>query len=77
MDNVNNNKTSPVELSAGIEKTEKKRAFSTISLPKPLIDRISEIVNEFGYWPTKTAFVREASLEKLEKHWKEKRVQRR
>jgi len=40
-----------------------------------MIKKIEEVIDELGYWPTKTAFVREASLEKLDKHRKEELVQ--
>lgn len=62
-----------VELSVGADKTKKRKqqAFSSVSLPTPLLERIEDVVNELRYWPTKTAFVREASLEKLDKYRKE------
>jgi metal-responsive CopG/Arc/MetJ family transcriptional regulator len=67
-------KISSVELSASADKTRKRkqRAFSSISLPTALLERIEDVVNELRYWPTKTAFVREASLEKLSKYREEK-----
>jgi metal-responsive CopG/Arc/MetJ family transcriptional regulator len=68
-------KISSVKLSASVDKTRKRKAFSSISLPTPLIQRIEKVVDELGYWPTKTAFVREASLEKLDKHRKEELTQ--
>jgi Arc/MetJ-type ribon-helix-helix transcriptional regulator len=60
-----------------VDKTRKRKAFSSISLPTPLVERIEKVVDELGYWPTKTAFVREASLEKLDKHRKEELTQKR
>lgn len=50
---------------------EKKRRglrYSSISIPTSLIREIEKLVKEMGYWPTKTAFIREACLEKMEKH---------
>ena len=44
--------------------------FSTISLPTPLMEEVEKIVSELRYWPTKTDFVREAVLEKLETYKK-------
>jgi hypothetical protein len=32
------------------------------------LDHVEKIIEEFRYWPTKTDFVREAVLEKLEKY---------
>ena len=57
----------------GSDKTRerKRQAFSSVSLPTALLERIEDVVGELGYWPTKTAFVREASLEKLNKYRKE------
>ncbi len=65
--------TPPSNLARRFSRTRKKgrRDFSSVSLPTPLIEKIEEVINELGYWPTKTAFVREASLEKLDKHKKE------
>lgn len=55
-----------------VVKAEKKRSsFSSISFPTPLIKEIEKVVEELGYWPTKTAFIREACLEKLERYRKE------
>jgi metal-responsive CopG/Arc/MetJ family transcriptional regulator len=50
--------------------SKKKSIFSTISLPKPLLLAVEKVIEEHGYWPTKTDFVRDAVLEKLEKYMK-------
>ena len=47
------------------------RLFSSISLPTPLIEKIESLVKNVGYWPNKTAFIREACMEKLEKYGKQ------
>ncbi|GAH25029.1 unnamed protein product, partial [marine sediment metagenome] len=39
--------------------------FPGFSLPKGLADDIQKIIDEFGYWPSLGAFIREAALEKL------------
>ena len=52
-------------------KRRKGAKFATISLPVRLIEEIERIVETFGYWPTKTDFVREAVVEKLELFKKE------
>ena len=49
--------------------------FRTISLPSPLVDEVEKVVENLRYWPTKTDFVREAVLEKLEKYRNELRPQ--
>lgn len=45
--------------------------FRTISLPSPLVEEVEKVVGNLRYWPTKTDFVREAVLDKLEKYRKE------
>jgi Arc/MetJ-type ribon-helix-helix transcriptional regulator len=49
-------------------KKNSDRLFSSISLPTPLIEKIESLVKHVGYWPNKTAFIREACLEKIEKY---------
>jgi len=39
--------------------------YYTASVPKPLADDINLLIEEIGYWPSFSAFVREACLEKL------------
>ena len=39
--------------------------YTTVSLPRPLVEEINRIVGEIGFWPSTTAFVREACVEKL------------
>jgi len=47
---------------------KKRNPYTSISLPSPLVEHIEKLAKGLGYWPTKTAFIREACLEKLEKH---------
>lgn len=47
------------------ERKSKKVKYSTVSLPRRLADDIQEIIDECGYWPSLSAFVRDAALEKL------------
>jgi len=60
-----------------VEEAKKRGPFSSISFPTPLIKEIEKVVRELGYWPTKTAFIREAVMEKLERHRKELEAPRR
>lgn len=55
------------------EKREETRrqAYRSISIPAPLLEEVEKLVRELGYWPTKTAFIREACLEKMERHRRE------
>jgi len=39
--------------------------YTSVSFPKALLEDINKIVEEVGYWPSTTAFVREACVEKL------------
>lgn len=48
-----------------IPMSEKKTKYTTVSFPKDLIEDINQIIKEVGYWPSTTAFVREACVEKL------------
>ena len=42
--------------------------FRTVSLPASLVEEVEKVVDGLRYWPTKTDFVREAVLEKLERY---------
>lgn len=55
-------------------KKQARGSFSSMSFPTPLIKEVETIVEELGYWPTKTAFIREAVMEKLERYMKELEV---
>ena len=39
--------------------------YRTVSIPKPLADDVVKLIEEVGYWPSLTSFVREACHEKL------------
>ena len=43
----------------------KEIKYRTVSLPIRLADDIQALIDELGYWPSLSAFAREASLEKL------------
>ncbi|MFQ6080482.1 MAG: ribbon-helix-helix domain-containing protein [Candidatus Bathyarchaeia archaeon] len=58
------------------KKEKRRQPYSSISIPTRLLKEIEKLVKEIGYWPTKTAFIREACLEKLEKHKKELEARR-
>lgn len=50
-----------------VAKAEKKRGpFSSISFPIRLTKEVERVVKELGYWSTKTAFIHEAVIRKLE-----------
>ena len=39
--------------------------YTTVSLPKPLLKEINRLIKRIGFWPSTTAFVREACITKL------------
>ncbi len=41
------------------------KKYSTVSIPRGIAEAIDELIEELGYWPSRGAFVREASLEKV------------
>ena len=45
---------------------EKKR-YVTVSIPNGIAQEIDKLIKELRYWPSKSAFVREACLEKIRK----------
>lgn len=48
-----------------------ERKYSTVSIPKGITDAIDELIDDLGYWPSRGAFVREATLEKIREEQKE------
>jgi Arc/MetJ-type ribon-helix-helix transcriptional regulator len=39
----------------------------TLSIPKGIADEIDHLIKKLGYWPSRSAFAREACLEKIHK----------
>ena len=48
--------------------SEKK--YKTISIPIGISDAVDELIEELGYWPSRGAFIREATLDKIRKERK-------
>jgi metal-responsive CopG/Arc/MetJ family transcriptional regulator len=42
-------------------------AFSAVSVPIPILEEIDSLIKELGYWPSRSSFVREACVEKIER----------
>jgi len=59
-----------VESSDEAKKKAKKVEFSAVSIPLPILEEIDRLIEELGYWPSRSAFVREACLEKIERERK-------
>jgi metal-responsive CopG/Arc/MetJ family transcriptional regulator len=41
--------------------------FGAISVPMPILEEIDKLIKEFGYWPSRSSFAREACIEKIER----------
>lgn len=41
--------------------------FSAVSIPTPVLEEIDHLIEELGYWPSRSSFVREACVEKIER----------
>lgn len=52
------------------KRKDKKVKYKTVSLPERLVDDMQVLMDEFGYWPSLSAFIREAALEKLRREKK-------
>jgi len=50
--------------------------FSSISFPTPLVKEVERVVKELGYWSTKSAFIHEAVMERLQTYKKELKARR-
>jgi Arc/MetJ-type ribon-helix-helix transcriptional regulator len=48
----------------------KKRKYTTVSIPTRIAEDIDRLIEELEYWPSKGSFVREACTEKI---WTERR----
>ncbi len=44
---------------------KKDFTYVTLSIPKAIADEIDKIMDKLGYWPSRSAFAREACLEKI------------
>ena len=44
---------------------KKEFTYVTLSVPKSIADEIDKIMDKLGYWPSRSAFTREACLEKI------------
>ena len=44
--------------------------YATVSIPKGILNAIDELIEELGHWPSRGAFVREATLLKVQEEQK-------
>lgn len=54
----------------GERRRKRKVEFSAVSIPKSILIEIDDLIEKLGYWPSRSAFVREACLEKIERELK-------
>lgn len=47
----------------------RKKDFTYVSLgiPRHITDEIDQLIDKFGYWPSRSAFAREACIEKIDR----------
>ncbi|MEM3815808.1 MAG: ribbon-helix-helix domain-containing protein, partial [Candidatus Bathyarchaeia archaeon] len=53
------------ESAGGMGEERRRRVrvrFSAVSIPEPILEEIDRLIEELGYWPSRSAFVREACL---------------
>jgi len=61
----------------GLRDVERKVPFSTVSVPLPILEEVDKLIGKVGYWPSRSAFVREACMEKIRREWRRLGRQRR
>ena len=44
---------------------KRPRKFGSVSLPMGILEAIDALIEDLRYWPSRSAFVREACLEKI------------
>ena len=47
--------------------SDDRTPYVTLSIPKGIADEIDHLIEKLGYWPSRSAFAREACLEKIHK----------
>ena len=40
--------------------------YSSVSIPRSIVREIDFLVDKLGYWPSRSAFVRDACLQKID-----------
>jgi len=56
--------------SRGTERGRKvKVEFGAVSIPLAVLEEVDKLIAKLGYWPSRSAFVREACLEKIEREY--------
>ncbi len=51
-----------------LRKSREKRLkleFTSVSIPKPVLEEVDDLIRKLGYWPSRSSFVREATVEKI------------
>ncbi|MFB0544064.1 MAG: ribbon-helix-helix domain-containing protein [Candidatus Bathyarchaeia archaeon] len=47
--------------------TKKRKDYSSVSLPIKLLEEVNKLIKELGFWPSASAFVREAVVQRIER----------
>jgi len=61
----------------GMTSKDNKREYSTVSLHNKVIEEIDRVMDELGFWPSRSTFVREACLEKIKRERQAAKTDRR
>ena len=48
-----------------VHEMDEASKYQTVSVPKEILEAIKDLIEELGYWPSVTSFVREGVLEKI------------
>lgn len=51
--------------SAPAEPRRGRTVYTSVSLPMKIMRDVDRLIDEFGYWPSRSAFVREACVNKI------------
>jgi metal-responsive CopG/Arc/MetJ family transcriptional regulator len=51
---------------------ETKRNFGAVSISIGILEEIDKLIEELRYWPSRSAFIREACLEKIRRDRQER-----
>lgn len=56
-----------IEIKTGKGKRPSRVKFSAVSVPLSLLREVDNLIEEIGYWPSRSAFIREACIEKIKR----------
>jgi Arc/MetJ-type ribon-helix-helix transcriptional regulator len=56
---------------------KEKHQYTSVSLSGRLVEEIDRVIEELGFWPSRSTFVREACLEKIKRERQDAKANRR